>query len=424
MRSGHPIDARFELPGSKSYSNRALACAAFAGAPITVRNLSPADDTALMLNVLVDLGWTASRGNPLSPDVQLEPPTRPRAFPHPQTIYAGPAGTVARFAAALLAVTPGDFILDGNERMRRRPMAELVDALRQLGAKIAERGEPGCLPLAIEGASLRGGACRVRGDVSSQFVSALLMAGPTRAAGVEIEVEGELASKSYVDMTIEVMRAFGVAVERDGYRRFRVPPAGVPSRRGPYVCPPDATAAGYFWAAAAVTGGRCVIDGLSRDDVQGDVRLAGIFEQMGCRVLEFPNGLGVEGRASEAVSADLSDLPDSAQTLAVVCAFARGTSRLGGLGTLRGKETDRIAALQSELAKLGVITRAGADWLEVDGNPDANPGAVISTHDDHRMAMSFAVAGLRVPLTIENPEVVSKSFPAFWEYWERLTPGV
>lgn len=391
-----------------------------------------------MLNVLADLGWGVERANPMSRDVVLTPPSKPPA--HPVKAFTGPAGTVTRFATALLCVTPGQFTLDGNDRMRERPMGELIAALRQLGAKIAEKGEPGCVPLEIEGASLRGGKCRMRGDVSSQFVSALLMVGATRGGGIEIEIEGDLVSKPYVDITIEVMRAFGFAVERDGYRWFR---ALETSGHGQtYTCPPDGTAASYFWGAAAVAGSKCVIDGLTRQDVQGDVKFVGILERMGCEILEFPNGLGVDASMVgefKPVEADLSALPDCAQTLAVVCAFANGTSRLTGLGTLRVKETDRIAALQAELKKLGVMTRAGDDWLEVDGIANKSPEQFaqqtnrrdreamprkrrvsVRTYDDHRMAMSFAIAGLRLPLEIEDSECVSKSFPTFWEYWAKL----
>ena len=419
-----PFDTRLELPGSKSFANRALVCAALSSSPFVIANLSPADDTALMLNVLADLGWQVRRANPLAKEVSLTPPRNPPA--HPVTVYTGPAGTVTRFAAALLTVVPGQFTLDGNERMRERPMGELIAALRQLEARIAENGAPGCVPLEIEGASLRGGKCTLRGDVSSQFLSALLMVAPTRGGGIEIEIEGDLVSKPYADITLEVMKAFGIPeskIEREGYRRFHVHEASY--RPTHYSCPPDGTAASYFWGAAAVSGGTCVIDGLARGGVQGDVRFVDLLEQMGCEVLEFPNGLGVKGAPLRAIEADLAGLPDCAQSLAVVCAFAQGTSRLTGLSTLRVKETDRIAALQSELKKLGVETRAGGDWLEVDGRgpfADAsrsNP-ASIATYHDHRMAMSFAIAGLRMPVWIENPECVSKSFPTFWEYWARL----
>ncbi|MCC6466079.1 MAG: 3-phosphoshikimate 1-carboxyvinyltransferase [Planctomycetes bacterium] len=420
-----PFDLRLELPGSKSFANRALVCAALSGAPCTLRNLSGGDDVALMLNLLVDLGWQVKRSG--RADVALLPPKRLPALPHEQRIYTGAAGTTTRFAAALLAVTPGRFLLDGNARMRERPMAELVGALRELGAVIQERGKPGCLPLYIEGGSLKGGTCTLPGTVSSQFLSALLLVAPAR--GLEIRIAGELVSKPYVEMTLQVMQAFGVGpacVRRDSYRSFTVTVAAY--RGADYTCPPDGTAAGYFWAAAAVTGSLCVVNGLVQGDAQSDAQLAGLLAQMGCRLAAYPDGLGVDGRGARlrGIRADLSALPDSAQTLAVAAAFARGTTRLEGLGTLRVKETDRIAALQAELAKLGVATRAGPDWLEVDGNPDQGPDAApvdIATYEDHRMAMSFAIAGLRRPVRVEEPAVVAKSFPEFWEYWQRLYRG-
>lgn len=428
-----PFDVRLSLPGSKSFANRALVCAALAGRPCSLSNLSPGDDTALMLNVLADLGWSV-RGR--GANVELKPAARPKATARGglATIFTGAAGTATRFACALLSVTPGRFLLDGNKRMRERPMGDLIAALRQLGAKITERGKPGCVPLEIEGASLRGGKCVLSGEVSSQFLSALLLVAPMVSKGVTIEVRGELVSKPYVDITLSVMRAFALpdsCIKRDGYRKFVIKPGSYTCER--YECPPDATAASYFWGAAAVTGGTCVIDGLTRQDIQGDVHFVDVLERMGCEVLEFPNGLGVSGQARTAIEADMSAMPDCAQTLAVVCAFAQGTSRLTGLSTLRVKETDRIAALQAELKKLGVAMRAGQDWLEIDGlgsraqSPErkrrvrSQKAPTIQTYEDHRMAMSFAIAGLRVPLRIEHPEVVSKSFPGFWEYWKKLT---
>ncbi len=429
MPISKPFDLRIELPGSKSYANRAIVCAALTNARCTIRNISPSDDTALMLNVLADLGWQAARPNPVSSDVTLMPPAKPFIPPHPVQIWAGAAGTVARFAAALLTVVPGQFVLDGDERMRERPMGPLLNALRQLGANIEDRGRSGHLPVEIEGASLRGGKCTVPGGISSQFVSALLMVAPTRGASVEIEVDGDLVSKPYADMTIEVMKEFGLAVERDEYRRFwraTVPAACGPEARAPYTCPPDATAAGYFWGAAAVTGSKCVIDGLTRQDAQGDAALVALLKQMGCGAIELPDGLGIDatGVLLRPINADMSAMPDSALTLAVVCAFAEGTSRLTGLGTLREKETDRIEALRAELSKLGAGVRAGPDWLEIDGagnkSPERKRRVTVQTYNDHRMAMSLAIASLRLPLTIENPKCVSKSFPTFWECWSRL----
>lgn len=417
-----PFDLRFELPGSKSYANRALVCAALAGGPRVVANVSPGDDTALMLNVLTDLGWTVTRPNPLSLDVKLQPPN-PRT-PHGSKFFTGAAGTVSRFACALLCALPGRFELDGNARMRERPMAELIAALRGLGARINELGKPGCLPVRIEGGSLGGGEVTLPGSVSSQFLSALLMVAPVQAKPTTIRVAGELVSKPYVELTLEVMHAFGFpksGIRREGYASFHVTPHPY-TAVGDYRCPPDGTAASYFWGAAAITGGKCVIDGLTPDSPQGDVQFAQILARMGCKLLQPGGGLGVQGPKGglKPVTADLSDLPDCAQTLAVVAAFAEGESRMDGLSTLRRKETDRVAALIAELASLGIRADATGDALIVHGGkPKA--GKPIRTYDDHRMAMSFAIAGLKIPgVKIADPEVVSKSFPTFWEFFDRL----
>ncbi len=419
-----PFDVRLELPGSKSYANRALMCAALAGRACRVGNISPGDDTALMLNLLSDLGWVVTRANPFSTDVDLKPPgprTRPGA-----RLFTGAAGTVSRFAAALLCATPGQFELDGNARMRQRPMAELVAALRDLGGGIVELGQPGCLPLSITGGSLKGGQCRLAGGVSSQFLSALLMVAPSLAQPTTVAIEGELVSKPYVEITLEVLHAFGLptaCVERQGYSSFRVTPHGLLAP-AEYRCPPDGTAASYFWGAAALTASCCVIDGLSLQSPQGDVKFVRILQSMGCRVLSPGGGLGISGPPGglHATRADVGDLPDCAQTLAVVAAFARGTTRLDGISTLRRKETDRVAALATQLSKLGAKVNAlGEDSMEITPGKVKPGSCTIETYDDHRMAMSFALAGLKVAgVQIADPGVVSKSFPNFWEFWGRL----
>ena len=415
-----PIDARLELPGSKSYSNRALVCAALAGHPVSITNISPSGDTALMLNVLADLGWSITRPNPVSRDVRLAPPKTPRPSSLTTEIRTGDAGTATRFACALLAALPGRFKLDCSERMRERPIRGLLDALRQLGAKI----EGGGFPLTIEGATLRGGTCTLDASDSSQFLSALLMVAPTRGQPTLINLSGPLTSVSYVDVTIEVMRAFGLPkgyARRDG-DTFHAQPAQYTGRE--YSCPPDATGAGYFWAAAAITGGKGIVGGLRAGSPQGDVALVGMLENMGCKRLDYPNGLGIDATTCDRLSpinADLSELPDSAPTLAVVCAFAEGTSVLTGLSTLRGKECDRLAALESELTRLGATVTVNNDQIRIEGGLGRLKGAKIKTYDDHRIAMSFALAGLKVPgVEIESPGCVAKSFPGFWDLLGRL----
>ncbi|MCC6572639.1 MAG: 3-phosphoshikimate 1-carboxyvinyltransferase [Planctomycetes bacterium] len=441
-----PFDVRLSLPGSKSYSNRALICAALSLKRVALHGLSNSDDTALLLNVLVDLGWRIRRQRVNPANVDVHPHSHPEGIAGPKTLNAGNAGTVARFALALLARIEGEHTLDGGARMRQRPMADLIDALRQMGGGLTELGAIGCLPVKVRGGLLRGGKVTVKGGTSSQFLSAIMLIAPSLEAPTDIRVKGDLVSKPYIDATLSVMHAFGLPrenVQRDGYKRFVIKPARYVMPL--YRVPPDATAASYFWAAAALTGGKCVIDGLTRD-LPGDAAFVDLLGKMGCKVLSFPNGLGVQGpksRALKAIKADLSDTPDTAQTLAVVCAFAKGKSKLTGLSTLRVKETDRIAALATELKKLGAGVRTGKDWIEIVGapvsgtrfqvsgkkpsttkqtrNPTPDTRYPIHTYDDHRMAMSFAVAGLVMPgIEIENPDCVSKSFPDFWEYFERL----
>ena len=419
-----PFDVRLTLPGSKSYANRALVCAALAGGPFMLCNCSPADDTQVMLNLLADLGWSVTRQSPAAQDVRLAPLSA-RAAPA-QRIYAGEAGTVARFGAALLAATPGRFELDAGPRMRQRPMAPLLSALRQLGATVTETGAPGLLPVHIEGGTLHGGLCELPGGVSSQFLSALLLAAPVLAEATEIRISGELTSASYVDMTLEVLREFGIpanAIQRKRNHVFRAEPCRL--SRPEYSCPPDATGAGYFWAAAAITGGSCVVDGLSRQSAQGDVRMVGALENMGCTVLESRGGLGIRGPAHElrAVSVDMRNMPDSFLSLGVVAAFCAGDCELKGTGNLRHKESDRVAALVAGLDALGVSAHVRPDALIIHGKGRAGvaPQAPVPTFGDHRMAMSFAPAGLAVAgVQIENAGVVAKSFPAFWKYFDSL----
>lgn len=410
-----PFDVRLNLPGSKSFSNRALTVGALSGQAFEVHNASPSNDTSLMLNALVDMGWGVACTNPMSRDVKLSPTVRPNSGAN---LFTGPAGTTTRFALALLAATPGTHRLDANERMRERPMRDLIEGLRVLGARI----DGDALPLVVDGGGLRGGEVKLRADVSSQFVSALLMIAPRCSEPVRIELVGDAVSASYIDMTLEVMQQFGIADNQVTRTDNVITVQTSAYRGGTYMCPTDSTGAGYFWASAALTGGVCVIDGLRRDDVQADTQLVNALEAMGCDVLEPSGGLGVRGpNRLGAIEWDMTDLPDSAQTLAVVCAFAEGRSRLTGLSTLREKETDRINALANELPKLGASVSVGDDWIEIVGAATLpNERATIATYDDHRMAMSFGVAGFRARVAIEDPDCVGKSFPEFWDYLAKL----
>jgi 3-phosphoshikimate 1-carboxyvinyltransferase len=322
-----------------------------------------------------------------------------------------------RFLTALAALGEGEYLLTGTERLCQRPLGELLEALSQVGIKaVSEKGD-GCPPVRVTGGII-GGRARLSGGTSSQYLSALLFIGPLAPKGLEIEVTGELVSRPYVDLTLEVLGDFGVSYYREGYRYFQLPgdQSYLPQA---YEIEADASSASYFWAAAAVTGGRVTITNLSLASSQGDAAFPKVLEAMGCTVSETPDGLTLEGGPLRAVTADMGTMPDLVPTLAVLAAFAAGDTVITGVAHLRHKESDRLAAVVAELAKMGLEAWETADGLVIRGG--APKGAVIHTYNDHRIAMSFAVAGLKIPgLVITDPDCVAKSFPAFWEFFERL----
>lgn len=416
---GRPVDCSVRVPGSKSLTNRALFAAALAEGLSTLRGVLNAEDTRLMADALRELGaeiradgseglcirgcggyWRAAEAD----------------------LYAGNAGTVLRFLTAGCAIGNGRYRLDGSARMRQRPIRDLVDALRDLGARIGYEGEEGHCPFTIQAAGLRGGQVVFERPISSQFISALLLAAPRAMNDVMIRIEGALPSAPFVRMTTDLMQAFGVDVVEDD-RRVYIVPAMQPYRACEYQVEPDATAASYFFAAAAVTGGRVTIDGLGASSCQGDLGFVRVLERMGCIVEQELHSTTVRGPADgvlRGLDEDLSDMPDVAQTLAVVACFASGPTTIRGLATLRVKETDRLEALATELTRMGMRVDARADELRID--PGVARAVRIETYDDHRMAMSFAVAGLRTDgLTICDPDCVAKTFPDFFTAWDKLS---
>jgi 3-phosphoshikimate 1-carboxyvinyltransferase len=338
------------------------------------------------------------------------------AFSEP--IDLGNSGTSMRLLAAVAALGEGPYTLTGNARMRERPIQDLLDALSQLGVDARALAANGCPPVAIRGPLARGGRVRLNCRLSSQFLSALLLIAGRTAEGLAIEVVEGPVSRPYVDLTLDTLERFGVRAERSGYRWFRVPGAQA-FQDGTYRVEPDASHAGYFWAAAAVTGATVMVRGISRTSRQGDIRLLDILENMGCRVEQASEGVAVRGGPLTAVEVDMADMPDSVPTLAVVAAYARGTTVIRNVGHLRAKETDRLSAVVAELGRMGIEASACGDALSVTG---ANPrGARIETYEDHRMAMSFAVAGLKTPgVVISGESCVRKSFPDFWHVFDRL----
>lgn len=335
-----------------------------------------------------------------------------------ENIFIGNSGTSMRFLTALAALKKGRTLLDGSERMRKRPMSDLLDSLKALGVKAYFREGKGCPPVMIESQGLFGGKTTIRGEESSQFLSALLMVAPYAQEDVALEVTGHLASRPYVDITCEVMSDFGVEVHRSGYGSFFVK-AGqkyIPRR---YLVEGDASHASYFLSAAAVAGGKVRVDNFRPDSTQGDSRFLNILEKMGCEVIRGDQWAEVYGRKLKGIEVDMNEMPDLVPTLAVTSAFASGATLIKNIGHLRGKESDRILALAEELSRMGVRVEEGEDWLKIEGGKPH--GAEIETRNDHRLAMSFAIAGLIVPgIKIKDEQCVNKSFPGFWGVFERL----
>ena len=413
-----PIEADVRLPGSKSLTNRALLVAALASGESTLRGALYSDDTRYMAGALRALGLEIEED---APGERFVVGGRGGRWPAGEAdLYIGASGTAARFLTAALTLGQGRYTLDGVPRMRERPIAPLLDALGQLGARATSRDGTGCPPVVVEADGLPGGACRVRGDLSSQFLSALLMVGPYAARGVTVEVEGELVSRPFVGLTVAIMRDFGAAaIEEEGGRRFVVPPGRYEARD--YLVEPDATAASYFFAAAALTGGRVRVAGLRRDSPQGDLAFVEVLERMGCAVEWGADDVTVRGPDQlGGVDADMGPISDTAQTLAAIAPFAAGPVTMRNLAHTRHQETDRLAAVARELRRLGGRVEERADGLTI--YPAALHAETVETYDDHRMAMSFALIGLRVPgLRIADPGCVAKTFPDFFERFGALT---
>lgn len=421
---------RVKLPGSKSISNRVLLLAALARGETVVRDLLESDDTAVMLQALRALGvhWQD----------EGERTFRVRgtagAFPVRRAdLHLGNAGTAFRPLTAVLAMMNGEYRLSGVTRMEERPIGDLVAALRQLDARIDFTGKPGFPPLAIHPATIRaGGTVSVRGDVSSQFLTGLLIALPLTGGQATVRVEGELISRPYVGITLNTMRRFGVEVAREGWSAFTVPAGAGYASPGEIHVEGDASSASYFLAAGAISGlkggGPVRVEGVGRESIQGDVRFTETLQRMGASITLGDNwieaGAGPEAAARgklKAIDADFNEMPDAAMTAAVAALFADGTSTLRNIGSWRVKETDRIAAMAAELRKVGATVEEGADYLRITP-PAALKPATIATYDDHRMAMSFSLAALGgVPVRIADPGCVAKTFPDYFEVLATLT---
>lgn len=416
------------LPGSKSISNRVLLLAALSDGVTIVRDLLRSDDTDRMLDGLQKLGVTVESlgGN----DYKVSGCGGNLPVKNAE-LFLGNAGTAFRPLTAALALSGGSYKLSGVARMHERPIGDLVDALRALGAEIDYLGNEGFPPLQINPAPMAGGNVQVRGDVSSQFLTALLMAAPLMSSGVIIEVAGELISKPYIEITLAMMARFGVAVQRDGWRSFTVMPNSRYVSPGAIYVEGDASSASYFLAAGAIGGGPVRVEGVGNTSVQGDVRFADELAKMGALVSMGDNWIEASlpaGSKLRAIDLDCNQIPDAAMTLAVAALFAEGTTTLRNIASWRVKETDRIAAMAIELRKVGATVEEGADFIKI--TPPATsykPQATsspIDTYDDHRMAMCFSLAAFGSGIRINDPQCVGKTFPDYFSVFSDVTQSV
>jgi len=410
-----PLHAKVRPPGSKSLTNRALLVAALAEGDSLVTNALVSDDTRYMAGALRVLGLVIDEGDD---GTRIAIAGCGGAFPVARAdLYVGDAGTAMRFLTAALAVGRGRYTVDGDERMRRRPIGDLVDGLRQLGVDISAR-DGRYPPVTIAATGLSGGTCAIDGSTSSQFISALLMAAPYARGDVTVRVTGDLVSAPYVTMTRRVMADFGVEIDEPEPRVWRVP-AGRRYRGTTYAVEPDASAASYWFAAAAVTGGTVRVDGIGSGSVQGDMAFVDLLARMGCAVRRGAAWTEVSGGQLRGIDADMRDISDTAMTLAVVALFADSPTRIGGIANVRVKESDRIAAMTTEARKLGAEVEELPDGMII--RPRPLHGAVIETYNDHRLAMSFAVVGLRQPgVVIADPGCVAKTYPRFFDELARV----
>ncbi|PQV63493.1 3-phosphoshikimate 1-carboxyvinyltransferase [Abditibacterium utsteinense] len=414
----HPIEGTIRVPGSKSITNRALLLAALCDGPSKLEGALFSDDTRYMEAALNQLG-VAVRGDEKAATYEIE--GRGGTFPNPEAeLFLGNAGTATRFLTAALCLGNGTYFVDGIPRMRQRPIGDLLGALRTLGAEILSHND--CVPLEIRARGLQGGAVSIRGDASSQFLSALLLVAPKTRDGLEISIDGPLFSKPYVEMTLQMLRQWGAAAQHEELQRFHVP--GNQSLRAQnYIVEPDASSASYFFAAAAVTGGKIRVKNLGKNALQGDVEFVDVLQKMGCTIKKAENYIevkGPEGGKLHGVCVDMNAISDCVPTLAAIAPFADAPVEISNVAHIRGKETDRIAALAKELGRLGAKVDEKPDGLTIFPAKKLKRAA-IKTYDDHRMAMSFAITALRSPgIEIRDPGCVAKTFPDFFERLEKL----
>ena len=411
------VNGTVNVPGSKSLSNRALLLAALSDGETTLTNLLDSDDIRHMLDALTSLGIRY---------VLNDDKTQCKVFGNagafqcsdPKELYLGNAGTAMRPLCAALAASNGKFSLTGEPRMEERPIGALVDALREAGADITYLKNDGFPPLAINGCQLSGGQIHVDGSVSSQFLTAILMAAPLFDGDSEVKITGELVSKPYIDITLHTMAQFGVQVENNNYKTFIIKGQQTYRSPGKFLVEGDASSASYFLAAGAIKGGTVKVTGVGKNSIQGDIRFADVLEKMGADVVWGDDFIQVSGAPLSAIDMDMNHIPDAAMTIATTALFASGTTRMSNIYNWRVKETDRLTAMAAELKKVGAVVEEGHDFIEVTA-PKSIQHADIDTYNDHRIAMCFSLVALSdTPVTINDPGCTAKTFP---DYFERFS---
>ena len=415
IKTTGPVVGSIRPPGSKSITNRALVCAALADGTSVLQGALDSDDTRVMIAGLEQLG-IAIRTEDAKTTLKVTG-CGGKIPAKDADLSIGNSGTTMRFLTAMSTLGQGRFRLDGVPRMRERPIGDLLDALIPLGTNIATEFENGCPPVIVNATGLGGGMTTIRGDISSQYLSGLMMAAPYAQQPVHIVLDGPLVSKPYVAMTQSVMKSFGVSLEQTE-KDLKIP-APQKYKGQHYAIEPDASAASYFWATAAITGGDVTVKGLQRSALQGDVRFCDCLAQMGCDVEYNESSIRVRGGSLTGVDVDMNAISDTVQTLTAVALFAKGTTRIRGVEHNRHKETDRIGDLATELRKFGAKVTEFEDGLEI--QPAPLRGATIDTYDDHRMAMSLALVGLQVDdVVIRDPGCTHKTYPGFFDDLQEL----
>lgn len=410
------VNGEVNLPGSKSVSNRALLLAALSKGTTRLTNLLDSDDIRHMLNALTKLGVTYKLSDDKT-ECEVEGLGRPFSASESMELFLGNAGTAMRPLAAALCLGEGEYVLTGEPRMKERPIGHLVEALREAGAQVEYLESDNYPPLKIKGTGLKAGTVSIDGSISSQFLTAFLMSAPLADGEITININGDLVSKPYIDITLHIMQQFGVTVENRDYQAFVIPAGQSYVAPGDFLVEGDASSASYFLAAAAIRGGAIKVTGIGKNSIQGDIQFADALEKMGAEIEWGEDYVTARRGELKAVDMDFNHIPDAAMTIATAALFAEGTTAIRNVYNWRVKETDRLAAMATELRKVGAEVEEGEDYIIITP-PDQLKHAEIDTYDDHRMAMCFSLVALSdTPVTINDPKCTSKTFP---DYFDKL----